>query len=147
MEPTPFWRKFLGIAGITGPAFGLLMGLFFEGMAAVTRGGFSPQRWLLTTLALTVGYGVPFGLVMAALFRDVVLEVLFADRDAFFARLNEALRKAGYVVAPAPEPYFEVHPGFRAGVMTGAIRVQLGEGAATLVGPSHHLKKVVKMLG
>jgi hypothetical protein len=147
MEPIPYWRKFIGIAAVSGPAFGLLMGLLFEGMAMVTRGGFAPQRWLLTTLALSVGYGVPFGLVMAAIFRDVVVELPFGDRVSFFARLNEAFCKAGYAAAPAPEPYFEVHPGVRAGVMAGAIRVRLEERAATLVGPAHHLKKVVKRLG
>jgi hypothetical protein len=141
LEPASARSTFLRIFALSGPPYGLLMGIFFGG-AMHLAGRFDPVFAVGMTLAMAVFFGAFFGLAMLPMLREVSVRLPASDRDAFVSRLNAALKEVHYLDVDGAGSFWVSWPKWRAGSLAGAIRVGLDDSTATLVGPRRAMKKV-----
>ena len=142
-EPLPARTTFLKLVVFTGVPYGLMMAAVF-GVQAAMQNRLDPGGLALIAVAAAAFFGLAFSAAMLPLLREITIDVPVVDREAFAARLNPALKKAGYAEVDPVGSFWVSHPRWRGGFLAGSIRVGLDESTARLVGPTRALRKVAK---
>ena len=147
MEPRSKIRIFFVLAAVTGLPFGALMALWMYVLQALSGYGWIPRlQTVLPFLGSGTVFGVLFSAAMTPLVRDDTLTLPFAQRDRFLTRLADALQRVGYRPSFLGDSFVIVHPGAKAGFLSGPIRITMNDGEARLIGPWMNLRKVRKLI-